>query len=596
MSFERTALIPGEVSYSNISQIFNSVYLKNIILELIQDSEETNNSLYSFFKLFLKDSEAELIADRYDIEEITQLLLALSVNTLDHLDSSSYFSFPTLAPYREVLAIFVEDVFNLWRSKHRFMIKKDTFSYHSSTRIHKQISLVKNNSDLKSLVLGLYRQILVNISERRMKILRQLPSGAQAGFIFDNPKFNEEIKIKNAEFLYNMNYVWSVVLEPPVIFYTRSNKRSGLFKVVDSPILEKIHIENPDDWLVFPIHVNDKLIFVVVYKEYFALATGLANLFEFAKFETLENQKPEGIYFFGVKKSFFENEEDSNGIIYKENDGTYVALVGDDPSIDYFGYMKKMILTIHNLIVIDENRLPVHGALAEIKLRNGSSFNIMFVGDSGAGKSETLDALNRIKKQVSEVNILIDDMGSLDILLDGTVVAYGTETGAFVRLDDLQPGYAYSAIDRSIFMNPNEVNARVIVPYSNYEEIIKPTKIDFFLYANNYEKVSDEFEIIEFYDEVEKALEVFSKGARMAKGTTSEKGLTYSYFANPFGAIQRKERHEQIAKRYMEAMIKSGVKVGTIRTQLGIPDFEEKGPLIAAEGLLKYLKNIKIVK
>lgn len=70
-------------------------------------------------------------------------------------------------------------------------------------------------------------------------------------------------------------------------------------------------------------------------------------------------------------------------------------------------------------------------------------------------------------------------MGSLDILEDGTVVAYGTETGAFVRLDDLQPSYAYSTMDRSIFMNPNETNARVIVPYSNYDEIIKPTKIDF---------------------------------------------------------------------------------------------------------------------
>jgi energy-coupling factor transporter ATP-binding protein EcfA2 len=428
-----------------------------------------------------------------------------------------------------------------------------------------------------------------------VKVLRQLPGGVQAGFIVDRPKFKPETKIGNADFLYNMEYVWSVVLEPPVIFYTYSNKRRGIFKVVDRPILNKINIDNPQDWLVFPIYVNNKLIFVVVDKEYFAMATGLANLYEFADFESLENRRPDGIYIFGMNKSFFEDEDDYNGIIYKEDDGTYVGLVGDDPSIDYFGYMKKMVLTIHNLTVIDEDRLPIHGALADIKLRDGQSFNVMIMGDSGAGKSETLDALNRIRKQVSEVNILIDDMGSLDILEDGTVVAYGTETGAFVRLDDLQPGYAYSAMDRSIFMNPNITNARVIVPYSNYEDIIRPTKIDYFFYANNYEKIDGNKPPIEFFDDVDKALDVFSKGARMAKGTTSEKGLTYSYFANPFGAIQRREKHEKIARRYMETLMKSNVKVGTLRTQLGVEGYEDEGPLIAAQYLLKFLKGEKDV-
>ncbi|WP_240739193.1 hypothetical protein [Marinitoga lauensis] len=252
--------------------------------------------------------------------------------------------------------------------------------------------------------------------------------------------------------------------------------------------------------------------------------------------------------------------------------------------------MKKMILTIHNLKVIDEGNLPIHGALAEIVLKNGKRANVMLMGDSGAGKSETLDALNRLSKEVSEVNILIDDMGSLEIDANGNVVAFGTETGAFVRLDDLQPGYAYSAIDRSIFMNPNETNARVIVPYSNYKEIIKPTRIDYFLYANNYTKVEDD-NYISFYDDHKKAYEVFAKGARMAKGTTAEVGLTYSYFANPFGAIQRKEKHEIIAQKFLEQMIKTNVKIGEIKTQLGIAGFEDSGPGYAARALLNLIDN-----
>ena len=214
----------------------------------------------------------------------------------------------------------------------------------------------------------------------------------------------------------------------------------------------------------------------------------------------------------------------------------------------------------------------------------------MLMGDSGAGKSETLDALNRLRDEVSEVNILIDDMGSFDIDEDGTVVAYGTETGAFVRLDDLQPGYAYSAMDRSIFMNPNEVNARVIVPYSNYGDIIKPTKVDYFFYANNYDRIEDS-NAIHFFNETDMAVEVFSKGARMAKGTTSEKGLSYSYFANPFGAIQRKEKHNEIAKKYMKHMIENNVRIGELKTQLGIDGFEQQGPMIAAKALLKLIEE-----
>ncbi len=79
-------------------------------------------------------------------------------------------------------------------------------------------------------------------------------------------------------------------------------------------------------------------------------------------------------------------------------------------------------------------------------------------------------------------------------------------------------------------------------------------------------------------------MKVFSSGTRIAKGTTSEKGLTHSYFANPFGgAVQRKDKHEKIARKYMEAMMENGVKVGTLRTQLGINGFEEEGPMIAAK-------------
>jgi hypothetical protein len=54
---------------------------------------------------------------------------------------------------------------------------------------------------------------------------------------------------------------------------------------------------------------------------------------------------------------------------------------------------------------------------------------------------------------------------------------------------------------------------------------------------------------LRLFDKKEDALAVFEKGRRLAKGTTSEVGLVESYFANPFGAIQRREIHQDIARK-----------------------------------------------
>ncbi|MCK7537764.1 MAG: hypothetical protein MZV63_45835 [Marinilabiliales bacterium] len=111
----------------------------------------------------------------------------------------------------------------------------------------------------------------------------------------------------------------------------------------------------------------------------------------------------------------------------------------------------------------------------------------------------------------------------LNLIADGNPVGYGTEIGAFLRLDDLQPGYAYGHLDRSIIMNPSQVNARIVFPVTTFETVIQGHKIDYILYANNYEEIDDEHPVIERFNSAEWALEVFSEGAVMSKGTTTIK-------------------------------------------------------------------------
>jgi hypothetical protein len=169
------------------------------------------------------------------------------------------------------------------------------------------------------------------------------------------------------------------------------------------------------------------------------------------------------------------------------------------------------------------------------------------------------------------------------------VVGIGTEIGAFVRLDDLAPGFPYAEIDRIIFMNPHKKNARLVIPITNYQEVTRGYPVDLFLYANNYEPVDNKHSHIELFNDVDTALEVFSEGARLSKGTTDEEGLVHTYFANPFGAPQKRDQHDALARQYFSQMLARGVKIGQLRTQLGLHGYEIKGPEAAAKALFEFI-------
>jgi hypothetical protein len=259
--------------------------------------------------------------------------------------------------------------------------------------------------------------------------------------------------------------------------------------------------------------------------------------------------------------------------------------------VDYLGYFKKMLLTMHNVVAMRRGRLPLHGAMARIVLSDGASCNLVIVGDSGAGKSETLEAFRTLADEhLSALTTIFDDMGSLDLSVEGQLTAYGTEIGAFVRLDDLDPGFAFGRIDSSIFINPHRQNARVVLPVSDYSDVVAGYSTDMLLYANNYEPVDEKHPIIEFFSTPEAALDVFRQGYRAAKGTSDETGLVQTYFGNPFGPVQLRDLHEQIAQRFFERAFEYGVPVGQLRTRLGVEGYDREGPEQAAMALMEHIR------
>jgi len=272
--------------------------------------------------------------------------------------------------------------------------------------------------------------------------------------------------------------------------------------------------------------------------------------------------------------------------------GLITAACPNKDQFGYFGYLKKMILTLHNIKIMKLGKMPYHGAMVRIVIKGDRPFTVLIIGDTGAGKSETLEAFRIIgEDQIEEMIIIADDMGSLDIDQEGNVIGYGTEVGAFIRLDDLQPGYAFGQLDRTIIMNPNQVNARVVLPVTTYEHVMKGYSVDMVLYANNYEEIDEEHPLIERFTTPEAALHTFREGTAMSKGTTTSTGLVHTYFVNIFGAIQYKTVHEEIVKRFFDAFFEKNIFVGQLRTRLGIVGWERKGPEEAAQALLSMISQ-----
>ncbi len=475
---------------------------------------------------------------------------------------------------RETLYHLTEKFYDYWRKLERFGLMASSKLYHQTAKTADFIHAADN---FNAKILYLYRTISQNLLGHPYDVYRQLPAGVNANILYVPHRFSYNETYAN---LQNVGFITSVLTRPPFMIYSKSNTRSGLFQEIDHNPLKDLNI-NKLHYFAYPVKIGPLLAFVYIHRDFLHHGIGLSNLFEVASYEAFKDKKPDILYVYGIR----EHEYDCTFYHDKEED-LYIGFVSRNDKNDYFGYLKKMLLTLHNVHMIDQKKLPIHGAMVSVILKNNETKNIVVIGDSGAGKSESLEALRVIGKDyIKEMKVVFDDMGTF-YYKGAKVYAQGTEIGAFVRLDDLDAGYAYQEMDRAIFLNPDQTNARVILPISYYNFVMQDHKIDLVLYANNYK---DENVGLKLFEKPDEALDVFRRGERMAKGTTSEVGIVKSYFANPFGPVQREKITDPLLIAYFEDLFKQGVKVGELYTKLAIPGYEMKGPQEAAKYLLESL-------
>ena len=546
-------------------QLIESESFAKVLEKYIKNIHRKDTTIYHYLHAVQED-DVDLLAD---LRAIFKLLLVMSADEVGRIKKE-------YKPYFANLDLFialVEDIYLFWRKLQRYAVV-----FNETKRSgYQNVQFADAQSEFEDLVLEVYRSIDAALGKKD-KVYRQITAGVNAGLTVTHMRPFLPYEYRNLD---EIPFIESVVIHPPFIAYSKRNKRDGVFPERKTNPIEDKKFDS-DSWFCYPAKVGDLLCFVYFNVKFMAQGVTLCNLFDLADEEEYRNRKPDLIYVYGyedgkAEQSFFQDE--SNDMI--------VALLSANDDFDYFGYMKKMILTLHNVQKINHRELPVHGAMVQMTLHNGETKNIVVMGDSGAGKSETIEQIKVYgAAYITDLKTIYDDMGLLSLDSKGKVKTSGTEIGAFVRLDDLDAGYSFKELDRSVFMNPDKVNARIVIPITDYKDVVAKHDVDMFLYANNYEEGG---EPLHFFDNVDEALEVFRAGNRMAKGTTTEYGLVGSYFANPFGPVQRREQTEPILQDYFKRMFKQGIKVGQLRTRLGIKGNEHNGPKEAAIAILKYL-------
>ena len=559
--------------FNNTDDLLRSDGFYEVLKSFVNFHKENNTRIYSYLEKFFRSSNIESLAG--EIRDITKILTVMSLDEI----SEKINKYHDLDKERDALLRIVEDMYDYWRKLERYSVIEKVAGKEGL----EVENFLGSNIKLKDMILEIYRKVEISITGKVQKVFRQVPAGANSSIIVRKSKIDYPDYCK---WLNDIPYITKVMIETPYITYTKSNKRDGFFKEVEENPIANIDI-NTDEYLCYPAKIADNLIYVYFHQDYITHGISASNLFELADEDEVVNTKPDGLYVFGVKDDrdldiFYED---------KEND-LFIGYCNFADKKDYFGYLKKMCLTLNNIISMKKGYLPIHGAGVNVVLQNGKTANIVILGDSGAGKSESIEAFRSLAKEyIRDMTVIFDDMGSFRIK-NGEVSAYGTEIGAFVRLDDLDSGYAFKQIDRSIFMNPDKVNARLIMPVADHKQIMEGYKVDFFLYANNYDRLNPDDKSISLFDNKKEAIETFKAGARMAKGTTTEEGLVKSYFANPFGPFQKQEMCDDLIENYFDKLFDSNIKVGTIRTQLAIDNMESEGPKKSARELFEIIKSL----
>lgn len=395
-------------------------------------------------------------------------------------------------------------------------------------------------------------------------------------------------------------------------YSTPSNKRARPFYELDHNPFDFKAFES-EDWVSVPLQVGTSLIVTFIHKSRgcIEMEPGLLNLFPFTSIDDItHNRPPDGVFFFGMP----DTDISELGYYHDKDNNLLVGLVPNIDELKYFGYCKKPVLTLHNVLAILNGDLPLHCGCTRYVVR----FN------------------DQDEPYIAEMLIKADDMGKISLVKGEDKLTrpifFGTETGAFACLDGFSDQAKLQMAGREVGYNKDKgSNARQIVPVTDVEELFHNDPLDALLYVNNFTLIKPGESTIEADMHIEAALQHFRLGERVAAGSTqTHRGAKESsYWANPFpllvandGTVLHPALYEKFSENEkgfigdMNILISRGeLRVGVAHSQLmaGVYEnnsdedilahgfssrkaVEQEGPVRLAEDLIELIMSLAIEK
>ncbi len=534
---------------------------------------------------------------------------------VDIIKNETPFSGDALMKHRQNIR-FIDGCFHHYRKKSytRLIKLHDEIlnSEESAESIKDRISNRANK--LTDLILETRRVLLTkvgfNVGVRRSQGLECQPNvtcGEISGKNIDLPesysKLNEVPLTTHADMRTGIHYT------------THANKRAFPFYALEHNPYKNDKFDS-SEYVAIPFEVGKWNIVAYIHKSRgcIEMEPGLLNLFPFSKVRKLSGKKPDGIFIFGCPYSSMKDL----GYFYDKKSNLLVGLIPNIDDCKYFGYGKKPILTLHNVLCILNDDMPLHCGCTRYVVRFDSKTNEPYIFDSF---------------------VKADDMGRA-VLMNGNskndAIPYffGTETGAFACLDGFSEHAKMQMEGREIGYNKHSgTNARQIVPVTDYSEVSTGSELDILLYLNNYDLIDPGSSCMNVNMNVDDALEHFRKGARVAAGSTqTHRGeVEISYWANPFPLLKDKnwidlpehsdlsEKFRIIEKEFFSSIrkrVESGkMKIGVAHSMLMAGVYskntddklskcgfnnrdlvEHQGPERAAKDMINLIKEVALEK
>ena len=566
-------------------------------------------------KQFIKELKNRENTDlKDDVLHKIEYINGIDANTyITIIEGQTPFSGNELKAHRDSVK-FIDGAFHHYRTK----------SYTRLVRLHNEIldegtdaEMIKDNVTLKAdklseLILETRRILLIRAGlgdgVRRTKGLECHPNvavGEISGHFINLPGDYSSLS--------QVPMTTAADMRTGVYYTTHANKRAFPFYALDhNPFKNDKFI--PEDYVAIPFEVGAWNILCYIHKSRgcVEMEPGLLNLFPFSDVKNITDKQPDGIFIFGCPDS----DMNDLGYYHDKENNILVSLIPNLDDCKYFGYGKKPILTLHNVLCILNGDLPLHCGATRYVVRFDENTNEPYIFDSFI-KADDMGRARLEKNDEDEVPFF-----------------YGTETGAFACLDGFSEHAKMQMEGREIGYNKHSgTNARQIVPVTEYSEISTGSELDILLYLNNYELIKPGDSCMKTDLTADEVLEHFRSGARVAAGSTqTHRGdVEISYWANPFPLLKDKEwkdlpqhvdlcqRFEKIEKKFWNnfksradngkmklglahSMLMAGVykdSSNDLLKECGFNDrdmVEHEGPERAAHDMIELIKNTAIEK